>query len=366
MKIFHVCLVGLCLFPHWMEVTAEELPEPRAKDHRRLMFYIDEDGNERPVTTREDWGRRRKDILVGLEASMGKFPDRSQLGPVKYSIVEESRFENEKFVREKLRIESGDGDSFPAWRFVPKGLTAPRPGILALHQTNGKLGKDEVAGLGGSKNLAYGLELAERGYIVIDPDYPTLGEYPYDFEADRYLSGSMKGIWNHQRCIDLMCEMKEVDGSRIGTIGHSLGGHNAIWLAVVDPRIKVTVSSCGWTPTHYYYGGNLRGWDGERYMTRIRDVYKNSPDLAPWDYYEMVAAMAPGGFFSCSPTGDDNFEVKGVKLVIPEAQKVYDLLGASDRLQVRYPECTHDFPPEVREEAYQFMDRVLGWGALGK
>lgn len=361
MRIVALIFAVLCLCAFGGEFAGEELPEPRAKDHRRVTYYVDEAGEEQPVRSREDWDQRRRDILVGLEASMGKFFDRANLGPVKSSVVDGGRLENEKFVREKLRIESGDGDSFPAWLFVPKGITQPRPGIVALHQTNGKLGKDEVAGLGGSKNLAYGLELAERGYVVIAPDYPTLGEYEYDFEADRYLSGSMKGIWNHQRCIDLLCEMQEVDGSRIGTIGHSLGGHNAIFLAVADPRIKVTVSSCGWTPMHQYYGGNLQGWDGERYMTRIRDVYQNSPDLVPWDFYELIAATAPGGFFSCSPIGDDNFEVKGVNLAIPEAQKVYDLLGVPDRLQVRYPECAHDFPPEVREEAYRFMDRVLGW-----
>ena len=34
---------------------------------------------------------------------------------------------------------------------------------------------------------------------------------------------------------------------------------------------------------------------------------------------------------------------------------VFDLLGASDRLKVIHPDCAHDFPPEVRREAYAFI-----------
>ena len=38
-----------------------------------------------------------------------------------------------------------------------------------------------------------------------------------------------------------------VDNKRIGAIGHSLGGQEALWLAWYDDRIKVTVSSCGFS-----------------------------------------------------------------------------------------------------------------------
>lgn len=36
-----------------------------------------------------------------------------------------------------------------------------------------------------------------------------------------------------------------MDKNRIGTIGHSLGGREAIWLSWYDTRIKCCVSSCG-------------------------------------------------------------------------------------------------------------------------
>ena len=91
----------------------------------------------------------------------------------------------------------------------------------------------------------------------------------------------------------------------------------------------------------------------------IADAYGLDPDRVPFDFYEVVAALAPRAFFSNSPLGDDNFDVAGVRKGVAKASQVFALLGAADRLEVRYPDCGHDFPPEVRREAYQFIDRVL-------
>jgi hypothetical protein len=356
---FSAALLASLVLSNVPNSSAQDPPEPRAKNHQRVMYYVDEQGAERPVKTKADFERRRQDIVVGLEAAFGPLPDRSKLGSVKFQVVEGSRTETEKYTREKLKIEVDEEDSLLAWLLVPKGLKGRVPGIIAIHQTNGKHGKDEVAGISGLKNLHYGLELVQRGYIVIAPDYPTLGEYVYDFDKDRYLSGSMKGIWNHMRCIDLLCTHENVDPQRIAAIGHSLGGHNSIFLAVFDPRVQAVVTSCGWTPMHDYYGGKLKGWDGVRYAPRIRTAYDLDPNRVPFDFYELIAALAPRAFFTCSPVRDDNFAVEGVKKAMPVVREVYDLFGAADRLEARYPECGHDFPTDVREESYRFLDKVL-------
>ncbi len=339
--------------------AAQEPPAPRAKNHQRVLYFVDKDGKEQQVKTTADFERRRQDIIVGLEAAFGPLPDRSKLGTVKFQVVAGSRSETEKYSREKLKIEVEESDSMLAWLLVPKGLKKRVPGVIAIHQTNGKHGKDEVAGISGLKNLHYGLELVERGYVVIAPDYPTLGEYVYDFDKDRYLSGSMKGIWNHMRCVDLLSAHESVDPQRIAAIGHSLGGHNSIFLAVFDPRVQAVVTSCGWTPMHDYYGGKLKGWDGPRYAPRIRTAYELNPNRVPFDFYELIAALAPRAFFTCSPVHDDNFAVAGVKKAMPVVREVYALFSAADRLEARYPECGHDFPTEVREESYRFLDKVL-------
>ncbi len=303
--------------------------------HRNLRVYRDATGEHR-IKTPEDWAKRRADILQGMQEAMGKLPDRSHLPPLDVQISE--TFEGPTFTRYKLSFTADEGDRVPCYLFVPKGLDgASVPGILALHQTT-PLGKMEPAGLGPNENKHYGLELAKRGYVVLVPDYPSFGDYDYDFNADSYTSGSMKGIFNHMRAIDLLVSRSEVDPDRIGVIGHSLGGHNAMFVGMFDERIKVIVSSCGWTPFHHYYGGKLEGWTSDRYVPAIRDVYQLDPDRVPFDMYEIVASFAPRAFFSISPLHDSNFDVEGVRKVIAEAQPIYDLLGASDKLQVRYPD----------------------------
>lgn len=342
-------------------VVADEprWPRPTASDHRRVMHFVDEQGRERPVTSPAEWALRRKDVLIGLKAAMGELPDRSQLGPPAARRVPSSRVVEQGVAREKWLFDGGDDDQIPAWLLTPESASGRTPAILALHQTNGALGKDEVVGLSGSKNLHYGIELARRGFVVLAPDYPTLGEYRFNFERDRFASGSLKGVWNHMRCVDWLAAQPNVDVDRIDAIGHSLGGHNAIFLAVYDERIKAIVTSCGWTPFHDYYGGRIAGWSGERYMPRLRTEFALNADRVPFDFQELIAALAPRGCFSSSPVNDDNFDVRGVRKAMAESSQVYRLLESSDRWQLVTPDCGHDFPPETREAAYQFLEDVL-------
>ena len=231
--------------------------------------------------------------------------------------------------------------------------------MLALHPTS-VLGKRIVAGEGPRPNRNYGQELAKRGYVVLAPDYPSFGDQQtYNFATDSYLSGTMKAIVNHQRGIDVLTKMTEVDSDRIGAIGHSLGGHNAIFIGAFDKRVRCVISSCGWDPFPFYYGGKLAGWSSQRYMPRIREVYGLDPKKMPFDFPETIAAIAPRAFFSCSPLNDSNFDAKGVKQAEPAIRSVYETLDAGDQMVIRYPDAGHDFPTEVRNEAYDFLDRAL-------
>lgn len=329
-------------------------------DHSKLLIFRDAQNRERPVSTKEDWQQRRKEILAGMERAMGQLPDRSNLPPLDMKVSEE--FTGDGYRRLTISITScqEDHDRIPAYLYLPTDRPAGKrvAAILALHPT-GAPGKGIVDG-NGKANRQYGRELAQRGYVVLAPDYPGFGDLAkYDFASDRYVSGTMKGIFNHMRCVDLLQSLDEVDGTRIGVIGHSLGGHNSMFVATFDERLKVVVSSCGWCPFHDYYGGKITGWTGNVYMPRIRDEYLLDPNKVPFDFYEVVGALAPRPFLSISPLRDANFDSNGVKKAIPVARTVYDLYGASDRLQVRYPDCDHDFPDPGRREAYEFMDQAL-------
>jgi len=186
---------------------------PHYADHSRLMVYLDRDGHEHPVNTPEDWAVRRAHVLAGMQQAMGPLPDRTNLPPLDVRVTE--RVEEDRFVRLSLSFVAEPGDRVPAYLYLPKGLA---PGervaaMLALHPTS-TLGKGVVAGLGPRPNRAYALELARRGYVVLAPDYPSFGDYPYDFAKDKYVSGTMKGIFNHMRCVDLLQARAEVSTCR--------------------------------------------------------------------------------------------------------------------------------------------------------
>lgn len=323
------------------------------------LVLLDASGPARPVTTLGDWARRRPQIPDAMQQVMGPLP-----GP-EHQVAFDLRIEEEKdcggYIQKKISISVEDWDRLPALLLVPKSLKGKAPAMLCLHPTS-DLGKAIVCGRGAKPNRNYGQELAERGYVVLAPDYPGFGDY---VDARRalyghgYVSASMKGIWNHMRCVDLLETLPEVDPTRIGCIGHSLGGHNTLFLSVFDTRLKVLVSSCGFTSFPKYFAGDLTGWTHAGYMPTIDSVYRKDPARMPFDFPGVLAALAPRPLFVNAPLHDANFDVSGVKDCVKTARVVYALYGARRKLTAVHPDAEHDFPDEARKQAYAFIDSVL-------
>ena len=228
-------------------------------------------------------------------------------------------------------------------------------GILCLHQTH-LLGQKVVVGLGNSPNDEYGVELVQRGYVCLAPAYPLLANYQPDLAALGYESGAMKAIWNNVRGLDLLESLPFVRSGKFGTIGHSLGGHNSVFTAVFDERIKVVVSSCGLDSFRDYMGGAIRGWTSERYMPKLLHF---TLEETPFDFHELIGALVPRACFINAPLGDTNFKWRSVDDIERAAAQVYRLYGKPENLRVEHPDCGHLFPREMREAAYQIIDREL-------
>ena len=340
-------------------VGQAELRAPDYPDHHRLMFVRDGEGHERPVADRNDWEVRRAHIIAHFQEVAGPLPGGERRVPLDVRVVSEAR--EDGIVRRKITFAVEPGDRVPAWLLLPiepDGAHPRRPAVLCLHQTVA-IGKDEPVGLGGKPDLAYARELARRGYVALAPDYPGFGEYRIDVYQMGYASATMKAIWNNARAVDLLASMAEVDPDRIGAIGHSLGGHNAIFTALFEPRIRAVVSSCGFNAFPHYYKGNITGWSHRGYMPRLKERYDLDLARVPFDFPELIGALAPRAFFANAPLRDANFEVEGVRVAIDSAKPVYRLLGAGDRLVAVHPDAEHAFPEPVRRQAYAFLDRHL-------
>jgi dienelactone hydrolase len=322
------------------------------------FFTASELAQAQATTSMAEASKIRAQTLRGIQEVMGKTPALPSSSP---EVIRQSIDDTPLFTRLKISYQSEPGDWVPAYLLIPKKLKNKAAAMVCLHQT-ASVAKRETAGLDGDPGLWYAKELAERGYVCIVPDYPFLGENQFDPYAHGYISCSMKGIVNHMRAIDVLQSLPEVDPDRIGVIGHSLGGHNALFLALFDSRIKAIVTSCGFTTFRKYAesNGDLAGWGGTRYMPKIVSDFGKSPDRVPFDFPGILIAVAPAALFVNAPINDSNFDVKGVRECISAASPFYkNVFHLRKKIQVEYPMTAHEFPADVRKKAYRFLDRWL-------
>jgi hypothetical protein len=344
------------LFGFMVSEDTERSKPPFYANKANLLHYLDDGGKSVPVRTPVEWEKRRRHILANMQLVMGPLPEDTRKVPLDLKVEAEETLD--KVIRKKITFAVDKDDRVSAYLLLPRNLQGKAPAMLCLHQTTA-IGKGEPAGVGGLKNLHYALELAERGYVTLAPDYPNFGGYKIDVYARGYDSATMKGIWNHMRGVDLLQTLPEVEGTRIGCIGHSLGGHNSLFVAAFDPRLKVIVTSCGFNSFAKYMKGNLTGWSHKGYMPRIASNYDRDPAKMPFDFTEIVGALAPRAVFINAPVNDSNFEVSGVRDCVSAAKPVYELHQAAANLEAVYPSAGHDFPPDIRLQAYAFIDRHL-------
>lgn len=329
---------------------------PFYEDKQDLLHYLDDANAPHKVDDAAEWEIRRSHILTNMQKVMGELPD-SPVNTNPSFIMEEER-EFARYVRKRIRYRVDD-DEVPAYLLIPKNVVSPGIGVVCPHPTN-RDGKDMVVGLVDKPNRNYAEELAERGHVTIAPDYAGFGDYAdVDVYAMGYASATMKGIRNHMHAVSLLQSLPEVDPEKIAAIGHSLGGHNALFLGAFDSRVKVMVSSCGFNSFPKYYGGDLTGWSHRGYMPRIASVYGKDPSKMPFDWTEILGVLAPRSVFVSAPLHDANFEVSGVRDCERAARPIYELLDFPQHLRVVYPDCEHDFPPDVRAEAYDFIEKAL-------
>jgi hypothetical protein len=95
-------------------------------------------------------------------------------------------------------------------------------------------------------------------------------------------------------------------------------------------------------------------------MPLIAEKYRNDPSRMPFDFPDVLVALAPRPLFIAAPLRDANFEVSGVRDCVAAALPIYDkVFRRKERLVATYPDAAHEFPPPIRAAAYQFLDKWL-------
>lgn len=301
-----------------------------------------------------------------------------------------SEAEQESHTLRLVEYATAPGERIQAHLLLPHGSAGPKPGVLAIHQDGVarpyQFGGSEPAGVAGDPDLPYGLELCQRGYVVICPDrfpfgsrslarsthretfaqFPVFGRYQdteLDLTEDLY-KGCManrllfegwtllgKSLFELQRALDVLCALPEVDGDRLGAIGHSAGGFMTALLMVVDSRIGAGCASSGTFLIKNIYGqARLRPINGFGSMLAV-------PGLKKWgDVDNVLAGLAPRAYLETH--GDftqDMVDEKSAK-----ARARYKALGVEERYQsFIYDAQAHVFRADMREKSYTWFDRWL-------
>lgn len=317
-----------------------------------------------------DWPRKRSVIEQQWLETIGGIPAPA---PVAWKTLGETK--EPDHTRVHLAYDTVFGDAVTAYLLLPddtvsgKDSDGRRPAVLALHPTH-ETGKANVATASGRDNRRYGLELVSRGYIVLAPDALTAGERIYPglaafrsapfYERHPAWTTVGKNIADHRQGVDLLCSLEQVDPERIGAIGHSFGAYNAYFLAGLDRRVRAIVSSCGFSP-----------FCGDRRPTHwgVRDWYTHLPSITehlsryevPFEFHEIAALAAPTPSFYYYGQRDQIFpHWEAIGACMAELDALYRSLDAEDRFRAVMTAGNHDFPPEIRQLAYQFLDRWLG------
>ncbi len=313
----------------------------------------------------EQWKQRGQDIKACLFETIGIPPVTRNTRSIE--VIDEEKVKG--YVRSKISYCVGEDERITAYLLHSRKLMKPAPAILALHQTVDS-GKDEVVGLDGDPAFAYGHELAMRGYIVLAPDHLTAGErvYPHTGSFDsgpfyeRYPNWSMvgKNLEDSRAAIDVLSMLDDVDKDRIGVIGHSHGGHNAIFAAALDDRIKAAVSNCGLSV--FSEEEERLEWsleEGYIYIPKLRRYFLENRD-PPFDLHQIAALIAPRPWLNISAYFDAAYgNQEFLAEVGAQFFQVYNLFNASDKFGYYMHGGNHSFPKSARALAYEWLDRCL-------
>ena len=281
-------------------------------------------------------------------------------------------------------IKTLEGDGFTAkllrqingpatWQRVlimyPKGATGPCPAVIApfynpnkMSRLNLETGEDLLHE--NAETIGYGRDLVARGFVTIMSETyhltyiarPKNDQDLNDFTRWRRASAKLneeepgwtgvgKLVSDTRLLIDLLEADPMVDASRIGIIGHSLGGKISFYTGCLDERIKVIVSSdfgIGWEQTNW-----SDPWYWGRKVAFLR--------AANMDHSQLLAIAAPKPFLLIA----GNYDNDGANAFFAAAKPYYDAHGAFGNLRLLNHATGHRPTPEATEAAYQFLQEFL-------
>jgi dienelactone hydrolase len=265
--------------------------------------------------------------------------------------------------RQLIRYEAEAGLPVEGYLLTPRSVSSrPRAGVVALHQTTRDT-IEQVAGVKGPAVQQIGLQLAERGFVVICPrNYLWQNVSKYSEAVERFgrrhpdTLGMHKMLHDARRAVDILVGLPGVDAGRIGATGHSLGGKETLYLAAFDERIAAAVASEGGM------GFRFTNWNAAWYLGRgIED------ESFPLNHHQLLALAAPRPFLvlageNSSPSASDGDRTWPL---VEAALPAWRLYGDRPRLGLYNHRQGHSIPPTAFARMHEWLATYLRPGVPG-
>ena len=308
------------------------------------------------------WQRRVRRKLTEL---MGGFP--TTRVALRARVLEEKRLNG--YTREKIVFQSRENLSVFGYLLLPDNSTHSVPAIVCL-PGHGR-GCDDIVGIaedgqqretksGYAKDFA--VQAVERGYAAFAIEQLAFG-CRRDEAARKKGAGqsscqpaagaallfgqTMIGwrVWDVMRAIDYLGARREIDSSRIATMGISGGGTVSLFSAALDERIKVGVVSG--------YFNTFR--DSILSLSHCIDNYV--PGILNYiEMYDIAGLIAPRGLFIESGDRDPIFPIHGSRAAVKKAREIYSVFGASNKIGHEVFDDEHVF---YGSAAFEFLKAML-------
>ncbi len=300
------------------------------------------------AATGDEHQRWQAEFQGTVQRLLGEMPEAV---PLDVQWLEEKQFDGYK--RHKVLVRTEAEYWAPVYYYVPDQLAGPVPAMVCLHGHSGIVpyideGTSEEAKQRTRRSeLDYAVHFAKAGYvsaaIVVrgwdetadrqDPGIRNPRRSCYQITMNSLLLGmTPQGLrcWDAMRVIDFLQTQSAVDSQQIGVAGLSGGGTLALYLPVLDERVRLVM-----------IGGAFSG-----YRESIYDIHHCICNCLPGimrygDMSDVVALYAPRPVLLINGIHDPIFPIQQAREGFEKLQRVYALLEHPENIDADFFDGPH-------------------------